>query len=228
MNRSLWKSDITKNHCPQWLCPNCDQGKIVLVPNSLVYEETVESIKCRNDPEFQPEWIEYSFVAWGQCTNTLCNQKFAIAGNGGVEPQYTSENGDWDYKEYFSPQYCFPMPHIIKLPKTCPDEIKKELKNAFLLFWLNRPACAGRIRVSLEILMDYIGIPKKRQKNNHEIELTLHERIDAYTSKNSQIGSQLMALKWLGNTGSHETDISKNDILDVIRNTRALIGSNTN
>lgn len=205
-----------KVYCPPWQCPNCRKGTVALVPKSLVYEETAQSIRGHKDPNFDPEWIKFSFTAWGKCSHAPCQQKFAIAGEGGVSPEYTSDQGDWDYDEYFLPMYCFPMPHIIELPQKCPDGIKNELAEAFSLFWANRPACAGRIRVSLESLMNHLGVPKKKKsKNGRYSELTLHARIDAYAAKDPQVGSQLMALKWLGNTGSHEGDVSKTDILDA-------------
>lgn len=169
-----------------------------------------------DDPEFDFEWIEFSFLAWGKCSNANCNQSFAIAGEGGVSPEYTSDEGDWEYEEYFMPKYCFPMPHIIELPTKCPNDIKAQLTEAFSLLWSNRSACAGQIRVSLESLMNHLGVPKKRKtKNGGFSDLNLHSRIDAYAAKNPQVGSQLMALKWVGNTGSHESDVSKTDLLDA-------------
>jgi hypothetical protein len=216
MNRSLWIKGIDKTYCPGWQCPSCTEGTIVLVPKSLAHAETILSVQGHDHSDFDPDWIQYSFTAWGQCSHASCQQKFAIAGKGGVSPEFTSDGRSWEYEDYFEPQYCFPMPHIIELPQKCPNNIKKELIAAFSLFWLNRPACAGRIRVSLEMLMDHMSVPNKRKaKNGRDLELTLHERIDAYSAKDPQFGSYLMALKWLGNTGSHEGDISKADILDA-------------
>lgn len=207
---------MSKVHCQPWQCPCCRKGTVSLAPKSLIYEETVQSLRGHKDPDFDPDWIVYSFTAWGKCSHVSCQQKFAIAGEGGVSPEYTSNEGDWEYEDYFVPKYCFPMPHIIELPQKCPDDIKNELAEAFSLFWSNRPACAGRIRVSLESLMNHLGVPKKKKaKNGRYSELSLHARIDAYATKDPQIGSQLMALKWLGNTGSHEGDVSKTDILDA-------------
>jgi hypothetical protein len=216
MNRALWIGSISENYCSPWHCPCCHKGTVVLVPKSLLHEETVESLRSHKDPEFEPEWISYSFTARGKCSHVACQQKFAIAGQGGVSPEYTTDDGDWEYEDYFLPKYCFPMPHIIELPQKCPEDITKELTGAFSLFWADRPACAGRIRVSLESLMNHLGVPtKKKASNGRYFELTLHARIDAYAAKDPRIGSQLMALKWLGNTGSHKGDVSKTDILDA-------------
>ena|ERR1700679_2399530 len=42
---------------------------------------------------------------------------------------------------------------------------------------------------------------------------TLHERIEIYSTVESKLGGQLMALKWLGNSGSHEGEITEDDVL---------------
>jgi len=216
MDRTLWTRSISQHYCPPWKCPVCTKGMIALVPKSLDYEETAQSRRNRTHPDFDPEWVIFSFITWGKCSNPSCHQKFAIAGKGGVSPEYTSEDGDWDYVEYFIPKYCHPMPNIIEVPNSCPDEVKRLLAESFSLFWSNQSACAGRIRVSLECLMNYLGVPRKRKsKNGKYFELTLHTRIDAYAQKDQKIGSQLMALKWLGNTGSHDGEVSRTDILDA-------------
>jgi Domain of unknown function (DUF4145) len=125
-------------------------------------------------------------------------------------------DGDWNYEDYFSPRFCSPMPDIIDLPMKCSDPIKSELRSSFTLFWSNPAACASRIRVGLEQLMNHMGVPKRRKNSNGRYsDLTLHARIDAFAAKEASIGNQLMALKWLGNTGSHDGRVSRTDLLDA-------------
>ncbi|WP_285578159.1 DUF4145 domain-containing protein [Geothrix limicola] len=123
---------------------------------------------------------------------------------------------NWDWGDFFSPQICTPMPDMIVFPNKLPKEILSELRAAFSLFWLNRESCSGRIRVALECLMDHLGVPKRRKnKNGKFTELTLHGRIEVYVTREPLIGSQLMALKWLGNTGSHNGSLNAADLLDA-------------
>lgn len=185
-----------------------------MMPNSFSYEETVKSAQSHRDEEFSPEWIEYGFTAWAQCSLSSCKQKFAISGDGGVSPEFDS-SGDWEYEDVFYPKHCFPMPNIIELPFNCPPSVRDELRNAFTLFWSHHAACAGRIRVALEHLMNHLGIPKNRQNEERSIDLSLHARIDAFATKEPMVGRQLMALKWLGNTGSHDGAVSRGDLLDA-------------
>lgn len=215
MDRSIWTDEISKHHCPAWQCPRCKIGTVFLTKDSLTYLETIDSLRSHSHEDFDFEWIEYIFTAWAQCSNKLCNQAFAISGTGGVAPQYVSES-EWEYKPYFSPKACHPMPDIIMFPNKCPNEIKDELRAAFESFWSNPAACASRMRIALEYLMNYLSVPKQKQDSNGKlIDLNLHARIDAYAKNDLNIGAQIMALKWLGNAGSHEGSLNTTELLDA-------------
>jgi hypothetical protein len=188
---------------------------LALVQKSLVYKETVGSKRAHNDEAWDPEWIEYAFTAWAECRHPTCKQEFAIAGKGGVEPEIGADE-DYGWEEYFVPMICQPMPDMIDIAAKCPNEVKHELRSAFALFWSRPAACAGRIRVALECLMNHLGVPKrKREKNGKYSDLSLHSRIDTFAKSQPTAGPQLMALKWLGNTGSHNAEVSKDDLLDA-------------
>ncbi|TJZ71704.1 DUF4145 domain-containing protein [Chitiniphilus eburneus] len=215
MDRPIWRMHISTHHCPAWICPECQSGHVTMEPNSLKYAQTVKSKNQQKESYSDIEWIELSFIAWGKCSNDLCSQEFAIAGIGGVEPQYTSAEGDWEYFEYFTPRIIQPMPNIIKIPEDCPEEISAPLKESFGLFLYDRASCAARIRTTLEAIMSYLNIPSSQVKGESTEYLSLHKRIEIYSKSEPNIGSHLMALKWLGNTGSHENTVKKTDILDA-------------
>ena len=64
--------------------------------------------------------------------------------------------------------------------------------------------------------MDHLRIQKRRKNKNGKFDnLNLHKRIEVFSHTEPMIGKQLMALKWLGNTGSHDGDVVKNDVLDA-------------
>jgi hypothetical protein len=108
------------------------------------------------------------------------------------------------YIRSFHPLFCWPMPDMFELPEKCPPEVQTELRAGFRLFWSDQAASAGRVRVSLERLMDHYRIP----------ELKLHDRIKEFSKAETTAGEKLMALKWLGNTGSHQGSVSRDDLLD--------------
>jgi hypothetical protein len=213
MERSLWKAILTSDRCPAWPCPICNRGILKLVPKSLTRYETATSKAGHGEDEFDESWVDYVFSAWAKCTHFSCGQDFALSGKGGVEPTM-SEEGEIEYDDYFELKHCCPMPDIISLPKTCPDEVKIELRASFQLFFLNKAACVGRIRTALERLMDFVGIPARRRAKGRILSIALHERIEIYSRKKRALGDRLMAIKWLGNTAVHTGALSSGEILD--------------
>lgn len=173
-----------------------------IVPKSLVYKETGESETLRGHQDWEPEWISYVFTAWAKCNNPSCGNKMVISGIGGEEERYDGEENSHCHR-YFAPRFCAPMPDIFDIPAKCPKEVTNELRGGFALFFADSAATANRMRSALERLMDHLGV----------ISGKLHDRLDAFAKKNP-IGENLMAIKWLGNTGSHEGKVSRDDILD--------------
>jgi hypothetical protein len=201
-----------------WPCPHCKQGVLAIVPSSLSKKETKESKLGRGYDDWDPDWISYVFNAWLKCSHPSCGEEVIVAGKGSVErTQSCDEEGNFeeDWEDRFQPLFCWPMPEIFVLPEKCPTEVKSELCAAFRLFWSDQAASAGRVRVSLERLMDHYRIPKRRKGQNHKyFDLKLHDRIETFSQKRSGAGEKLMALKWLGNTASHQGTVGRDDILN--------------
>jgi Domain of unknown function (DUF4145) len=215
MERSLWTATLSKHWAPQWKCPICKRGHTVLTPKSLVSKENTASARQHDHEAWDPEWVEYVFTAWATCSNDNCKQPFALSGTGGVAPDFDDNHGT-EWHEYFRPGQCHPMPEIIELPAKCPALVRDALREAFALFWRQPESCAGRVRVALECLMDHLGVPKRKKgKAGKFYDLTLHGRLDHFATKNAAIGAHLMALKWVGNAGSHNGKVSSADLLDA-------------
>jgi hypothetical protein len=187
-----------------------------MVKDSYVEYETERSKVWRTEEDWIPDNIENACVAWAQCIRQHCAGRVAIMGRGGVEDVLTSEN-EWDTVEIFTPVALFPMPAIINIPLNCPLEVRGQLQEAFTLFYTSPPACAGRIRVAIELLLTTQKIASRKLVKGLQRELSLHERIELFAKKNSDIAHQLMALKWLGNSGSHPKRIrvQSSDVLDA-------------
>jgi hypothetical protein len=229
MKRSLWIQPLTERSSPAWPCPACSNGTLALVPNSLVHKQTLESKKLY-EVLGEPESITATFSAWLKCSHGNCGEEVVVVGNGkmvivekGIDDlldEYIDEGtGDREpspkYGSIYQPLFCCPMPDMFELSERCPAEVKSELRAGFRLFWSDQAASAGRVRVSLERLMDHYRIPRRcRGTNGKYFDLKLHTRIEIFSKRQSSAGEKLMALKWLGNTGSHQGDVSRNDLLD--------------
>jgi hypothetical protein len=212
MKRALWKQTLTKQYAPAWPCPSCRRGTLKIVPNSLVQKETSGSQRAHGHENWDPDWVEYTFTAWLKCSG--CGEDVVASGVGGIEPGYDQEGMTWD--DYFTPRLLVPTPDVFVIPKKCPDEVCQKLRGAFTVFWVDQAAAATRVRVALEQLLNHLGVKRRRKDQNGKlVDLTLHGRIEEFAKRDAVIGAQLMALKWLGNTGSHEGRVTKDDLLDA-------------
>ena len=185
-----------------------------MIADSFSKEETADSLASRGHEAFDSDWVRYVFTAWAACGNSRCKQPMAIIGKGRVT-MVDDDNRGHAYEDYFQPLLCHPMPDILYLPEETPENIRDELRAAFTLFWTQAAACAGRLRVALELLLDHLKIPKRKKLEGGKFKsLTLHDRIQCFGKNEPALGTQFMALKWLGNSGSHDRDVRSGDVLD--------------
>jgi hypothetical protein len=200
---------------PAWPCPHCRIGVLRLSPETFAHVETRPSKAAHSEEEWDPDWVTYTFSVWAKCSQTTCNEEVAIVGVGGLEPGWDPE-GDMTWNEYFSPKYCVPMPDIISLPEKCPDEIARALRAAFSTFLAQPGAAANHIRIAVEHLLDHVGVERQTKEEGGEPrDLSLHRRIEAFMVVEHSVGAALMALKWVGNAGSHGAAIERNDLLSA-------------
>jgi hypothetical protein len=217
MKRDLWTQPLTKRASPAWPCPACGRGTLALVPNTLVENETAES-RQSYQVLGEPESITSTFAAWLKCNYGECGEDAVVVGKGTLNRfEKWSEEGESEeqYEKMFHPLFCLPMPDMFELPEKCPDEVKSELRAGFQLFWSDQSAAANHVRIALERLMDHLRIPKRRRnKKGKFFWLTLHDRInEEFRKTKPEVADQLLALKWLGNTGSHEGKAMRDDVL---------------
>lgn len=195
-----------------------------MLKRTFASRETAESLRDRSEDAWEPDWIRSVFTAWAQCSNKKCGETFALSGSGQVEWNIGPEGEDV-VAEQFEPLFCTPMPDIIEMPAKCPSDIHRELRLAFTLFWSSPAASAGRLRVVIEKLMDLVGVPTQMPNKKGKVaDLTLHARLELYGKKNPGAGKSLMALKWIGNTGSHDSTVSREDLLDSLELIEHVLG----
>ncbi|WNG49090.1 DUF4145 domain-containing protein [Archangium minus] len=208
-NRDLWLATFTSYSTPPWPCPVCAAGTLALEKDTLLTRESFESKKDREPyPEiWDYDWTYGHFTALFQCTHADCLSSVTACGDYRVTREDDEEVGErYDY--VCTPTHFNPAPPMLRLPRGCTDAIANELTLAWGLYWSDPGASVNHIRTSLERLMDYLAIPPLSK---------LHHRIEAYRHKEPELGEHLMAIKWLGNSGSHGDDgLTKEDVLDAL------------
>jgi hypothetical protein len=217
MQRTLWTSSISQHWCPSWACPSCETGRLILRHNSVTFQETVDSRREHGEDYWGPEYIELIFTAWADCNNAQCKETIAMSGTGGVEQFFNESNEEYDWQETFTPKNIRPAPKIIDLPSSCPKPISNLFDAAFSLYWTDAEASAGKIRSALEELLTHLGVPDTDNTDPAKPKrLSLHKRIELLQKSHPEQSRLLMAIKWMGNSGSHGGTVSRSDVLDAL------------
>ena len=215
INRSIWKLPFEKKQFPPWPCPNCNGGTLLLNKDTFREEESIESIKYRDHEAWEPEWIHGLFTAHLYCSNPNCKKKAVVCGSYEVSEWIDQDTIEPGFSVFLEPDFISPAPDLFNIHKNCPKHIKLEIRKAFSLYWSDLDAAGNRVRTVVELLLNYLKVRKrKRKKNGKYRNLSLHDRILEYHPNNPEIGEKLLAIKWLGNIGSHGNGLSKDDLID--------------
>lgn len=222
-DRTIWLQDIFVENgvdaFPAYPCSSCESGTLKLVFDGLRSWQDAETSRACNYIDF--ESYVYHFKAELKCV--ICGEIHNVLGLGEVDDDF-DPNGEEIFVEdmapimptrkvlRLNPTNFFPAPPIISLPEKEQDEkFYHLLKKSFSLYWLDRDACANKIRASVEYLLDHEAIDVARWKG-----ATLHQRIEKLKNDHAELFDKFMALKELGNFGSHEfSSLKPADLMDA-------------
>ncbi|MEO6884584.1 MAG: DUF4145 domain-containing protein [Bacteroidia bacterium] len=216
MKKEIWlKTNFADKKTPDWICPYCNSG--ILKLDTFKKSETALSRSYHSDDGWEPEFSRYTFSGSLICQN--CNEFVSFLGDGSEEFSSDYDNRD-DYHEInyslYSPVYFHPTLQLFELNSNCPIAIERVINESFALYWNDLTSCVNKIRVSLELLMDEFKVKKilvnKRKKQQR---LSLHHRIEEFKNVKPEIAEYLLAIKWIGNAGSHIGTLEKIDILET-------------
>lgn len=165
------------------------------------------------DLTFDPENTEGTFTLRLVCSQHSCKEAVNCVGKfWRSRDEYP--HGEPYVVEVLTPLFFYPSIHIFGLPKQLPEPIKSPLFDAFSSFWSNPSGAGNSLRISLEAMMDSQGIKKyERDKNGRRHWRKLHHRVEDFAKKRPDIGNKILALKWLGNSGSHPEGLNHGDLI---------------
>lgn len=207
---SNWEDTFLKNQTTSWKCPTCKEGYLECKEDLMNSFETSQSKLMQRELSFPPEEMRIRFSGFLSCNNSKCEDKIAVVGRKQIEAKVLYQMDGTPYEEYsatFIPEYFKPAIMFFRIPEQCPEEITLQVKKAFSSYWNDISSSANKIRKALELIMDEKGIQKAK----------LDHRIKNFGKKEPEISKSLMALKWVGNIGSHTGTIQKKDILKTFQ-----------
>lgn len=218
MDRILFRMSFQKESLPNWICPTCYKGRLLLKKDSFYSHETNSSVEDHENSYWDPEWIKYMYSCLLYCSS--CKEIVASSGTGSIvginDYDDNGQPADNRYLSLYKPKYFIPHLYIFKYPKNTPQEVKEELNSSFELYFCNPSASLGHVRRALEALLDCLCVKRFGRRENKRTLLNMHSRIDLLKGKYEKYKELLFAIKWLGNAGSHiRNKVTENDVLDA-------------
>ena len=218
MNRKIWSTrNFNSDYPKSYPCPTCSTG--ILNLNEI--STKITPIGKHMEHYGSHQGIEHVFSAILQCKNTDCKELITVSGQCLKDIVFDSELPDGRMTEgrfstYF-PKYFYPNLKLFKLPDNTPPIVAQQINLSFSNYFHDLSSCANRIRNSIELILDDLKAPKRKKTKRSKIHTfrTLHQRIEHYGKRNKKIGNLLLALKIIGNEGSHAGNIATESILDA-------------
>ena len=216
INHDFLKTGFFSQDFSQVPCPNC-QKNLHLDEKTVAHGETADSAENSRFDGHDVDLWEGRFSCLLRCAN--CFEAVAVAGRCGLEMWGNGEGGH-EEEMVFYPMFFQNAPHIFSIPEEVPAEVAAEARKAFELYWSDASASANRVRVGVEKMVSHFGVATTTTKPNGDVEpISLHSRIDMLKSQRSDVSAELhqalIAIKWLGNAGSHSAGLTREDLLDA-------------
>lgn len=212
VDRSLYAKGFYR--LPDWQCPTCGKGHLRVGKDKFLKEETGPSRSNHDENGWDPEWIENRFAGLLRCDFGNCGEIVAIAGTAHIVETYGYDEEDQqtqEYLDYYTPLSLTPAPLPIRPPFDTPELVEGSLREAAGLLWQSAEGAANQIRQAVEHLMDAQGMAQALPPKF----ISLDKRIAEFHAKDAKNAELLLAVKWLGNSGSHAGGLTRNDVLDA-------------
>lgn len=212
VDRSLYASSF--DTLPDWPCPTCRKGHLRSTEGSILRNETGPSKKARaksHSHSWEPEDTETRFAGLLTCDFGNCGELVAILGDVLVT-EYVDHDEDGEvtqqYGDRFRPRSLSPAPLPIAPPVDTPELVTGALREAAGLLWQSTEGAANQVRQAVEHLMDEQGVTKAAPPAFK----SLHSRIEEFKLTDETNAEILLAIKWLGNSGSHAGGLTRSDL----------------
>lgn len=226
MDRRTLKKAFTLDKTPEWICPTCGKGLLTIKKESFFKDELMHS-RDRGHDAWEPEWIEYVYSCLLYCSNSGCKEVVASTGTGKVDWDVGYDDDGHEeqvWSDYFRPKFFEPPLQIISIPDGCPASIQSPLVESFRQIFSSPSASANSVRIALEHLLTELKISRYKLAGGRRRIVSLHERISKIPAKYDDLKDLILAVKWLGNAGSHDNEnVNIDDVLDAYEMTEHVL-----
>ncbi|MEV5441271.1 DUF4145 domain-containing protein [Streptomyces sp. NPDC052644] len=183
-----------------------------MVTDTLKFEESNTS-SSRHSHE---DMMNGGFHAVLNCGNRSCDL-VRVVGDWGLSSGFGEDGAAYD--DYLIPKFFAPALPLIESHDLCPGPVQDRIDMAAKIIFVDPSSAANRLRAATEALMDDQGIPRKHLQGGSIADLALHRRIGKFKVAKPQYADAadlLLAVKWIGNVGSHDDVLRIADVLEGV------------
>jgi Domain of unknown function (DUF4145) len=198
---------------PLLMCPICSRASMEL---DLIPVNSPQLRTFDENSEDDSVFLDGLFHGVLSCPRTPCANNYVVGGRWVDEEAVDSEDAQLPPNPNYYVSYIYPALPLIDFTENVPDTVRDLVAAASLVLLSDPSAAANRIRSAIEAVLDDQGI-QRFQSRNRTNRLTTDARIKKFAERNPRAAEQLMAVKWIGNIGSHErTPLGLSLVLDGI------------
>jgi hypothetical protein len=187
---------------PRPLCPVCQEGYLRFgKPEEC---EDAASRGARDHDAWEPEWIFGTFILKAVCEHDQCLQEVRVLGKFQVE----EGAGDYPYEDRYRTSYkvTFVNPSLMmmRLPESAPNDVVTGVARASAVLFVDPSLAATALRSAVESFLSAQGVVSSNGRSGYRsLESRLTEWKHAHPER-SDVADLFLAVKWIGNEGSHE------------------------
>ncbi len=124
-----------------------------------------------------------------------------------ANPLFYGQDDQEIYDTFYNIRGTTPGLRMIDIPERTPRAVNLLVHEAAEILFSNPLAAAGTLRRAVEAMLDNLKVRKtKTTKKGKRVRMSTHGRVLLLEDKRRDVAKALLAVKWIGNSGSHEAN----------------------
>lgn len=201
---------------PDYECPKC--GAHLKLGDIGLFDSMYTKGSRKYNDEHDQDHENGVFHVCLTCTRPSCEESIVVVGTTYMDEIHEDEEygSGRHYITFCTPQYFIPPLEMFKIPQETPHRVKECIMASFNLFFVSSGSALNEIRNAIEFLMDELQVPRKGlDDNGKEERWDLDKRVGKMPNQDVNVKSHLLAIKNLGNWGSHAVETDREDVLNA-------------
>ena len=111
---------FSRDKFPDWRCPACLNETLVLIPESFIEKQSLQTGKISGEDWFEPYMYEGIFSCMLQCSRRDCRESVALIGESGYEEEWDDQMRARTYECVLAAKAFLPPLPLFTATEKCP------------------------------------------------------------------------------------------------------------